>query len=193
MALTNLQRLRLKIADKPRHIINETLGIGNGVLAAFRTQLWPLADDSDAIMMREGAVGRVQVRGQDYTVECDTGVIYFTTAPPEEAEVIAAYKWYVFTDVELVGLLTQYNNNVTRAAMEAIRWLLADTDRFIKYRFGQETVDRSASRQALWDLLNELRTKVGAPIGLVMADTAARDEAMAPFIEQSEALADALT
>ncbi len=192
MALTALQRLRLKVADKARQIINEEIGIGNGVLTTFQAQLWPMLTGSDVIKLRTGAAEVVQVRDVDYTIDLETGVITFTTAPLDDVVVIASYKWFIFTDDELDDLLTQVGNNVVKAAIEVIRWLLADTDRFIKYVFGQESVDRSSSREGLQDLLDELKAQLGAPVGLVMADTDAREEAMAPFIEQSQDLADDL-
>lgn len=191
MALTDLMRLRLRIADTQRSIINEELGVGNGVLAAFRTQLSPVVEGSDVVMLRDGSTALVQVRDQDYTITESSGVVHFATAPGDGVVVVAAYDWFTFSDEELQDALDQCGS-VVRAAMQVIRWLLADTDRFIKYRFGQESVDRSASRDALLALLNELRREVGAPVGRVMADTDAREDAMAPFIDQSQDLADDL-
>ncbi len=192
MALTALQRLRLKVADKPRQIINEEIGAGNSVLTTFQVQLWPILTGSDVIKLRTGVAEVLQVRDVDYIIDLDTGVITFTTTPLGGVVVIASYKWFAFTDAELEDLLTQVDNSVVRAAIEVIRWLLADTDRFIKYTFGQESVDRSASREGLKNLLEELKAQMGAPVGLVRADTDAREETMSPFIDQSQGLADDL-
>ena len=189
MALSDLQRLRLKIADRPRAIINETLGLGDGVLAAFQAQLYPIVDESDVLLLRTGDTGVVLVRGQDYTTDYDSGVFTLTSAPDNGAIVIAAYHWTTFSDEELYVLLDTLGD-VTRAAMEAVRWLLADTDRFIKYTFGQERVDRSEARQALLNLLAEWR-RGGRPT-VLRATTDAQEEAMSPFIEQSGALDDDL-
>lgn len=191
MSLTDLERLRLTIADRPRSVIDERLGVGNGVLAAFRMQLYPVVPGSDVLLLRDGDTALVQVRDQDYTITEESGVVHFATAPASGVVVMASYDWTVFSDDELNDALEQ-DGSVRRAAMRAIRWLLADTDRFVKYQLGQESVDRTTSRQALLDLLDELRREAGAPFLVVLADTEAREEAMAPFIEQSEELADEL-
>ena len=190
MALSALQRLRLQIADQPRRVVHEQIGTGDGFLTMFQAQLHPIVLNSETITLRVGAVETVQDSGTDYEIELDTGVVTFAITPTSGTMVFASYRWAVFTDTELEDLLGSFGDDVVRAAMRAIQWLLADTDRFIKYTFGQETVDRTAGRKGLLELYDTLRATVGAPTGLVKALSDDREALMAPFIEQGEELED---
>jgi len=196
MAVTDLRRVRLQIADLPRRVIREQIGVGDGYVTKFQAQLWPILELIDAVVIlstvsvRIAGVETVKVRVDDYDIELGAGVVTFVVAPVADAQVFAAYYWAVFTDGDLNDLLSRNGDNVTLAAMGAIQWLLADSDRFIKYTFGQETVDRTASRKGLLDLYAMLRGRLGAPVGLVKARSDDREELMAPFIEQAEALQD---
>jgi len=171
-------------------VVHEQIGTGDGFLTMFQAQLHPIVLNSETITLRVGAVETVQDSGTDYEIELDTGVVTFAITPTSGTMVFASYRWAVFTDTELEDLLGSFGDDVVRAAMRAIQWLLADTDRFIKYTFGQETVDRTAGRKGLLELYDTLRATVGAPTGLVKALSDDREALMAPFIEQGEELED---
>ena len=183
MPLTNLERLRLQIADRPRVVLRETVGVGDAATRSYLLTLAPVVDDSETVVV--GVV--VKVPGIDYTLDQATGLLVFTSAPASAAQIVATYTWTVFSDAELDDLLVAKGLGVTRAAIQALQWLLADTDRFLKYTFGQESVDRSAAREGIQDLLARLeaQTSRGA-VSLVKADTPCREALMHPFIQQPE-------
>lgn len=185
MALTDLQRLRLKIADRAKAVIDEALGEGTGSKTVYQCRLSPIVETTDRIYVD----GVLQTRDVDYTIDESLGLVTFVAAPASGAEITADYQWVTFTDEELQDMLDQAGSLVL-AAMEAIRCLLADSERFLKYTFGQESVDRSTARAALQDLLDDLRRAKGGPVGFVLADTPEREELMAPFVEQDEELTD---
>lgn len=196
MAVTDLRRVRLQIADLPRKVIREQIGVGDGYVTKFQAQLWPILEEIDeveilsTISVRIAGVETVKVRVTDYDIELGAGVVVFVAAPVADAQIFAAYYWAAFTDADLGDLLSVHGDNVTLAAMGAIQWLLADSDRFIKYTFGQDMVDRTTSRKGLLDLYAVLRGRLGAPVGLVKARSDDREALMYPFIEQAEALQD---
>lgn len=181
MALTDLERLRLKIADRPRPLLNDPVGVGDGESVQFRVRIAPIVEDSDVVLVG----GVVQERDEDYTIVPGLGVLTFATAPTAGDAIVAGYSWVAFSDDELQDVLDRFPS-LDAAALEVITWLLADADRFLKYTFGQESVDRSSAREALQYLQERLRTISGAPVGLVKADTVEREALMAPFITSAE-------
>ncbi|MBN1261083.1 MAG: hypothetical protein JXB35_10420 [Anaerolineae bacterium] len=185
MALTNLQRVRLAIADRLRLVLNEHLGTGDGTTLHFQMGLFPVLDETDALQVD----GVAQVRDTDYTIENDVGLVTFAAAPADGAAVRATYRWASFSDDELNDLLSEYGT-VNAAAAAALRWLLADTERFIKYTFGQESVDRTAARKQIAGLLALLERRASKAVGLVKATNDDREALMYPFIEQPEDLDD---
>lgn len=187
MALTDLEKVRLKIADRPRVVIDETIGTGNALATIFRLQGAPVTAASEAITLN----GVAQTDPAHYGLVDATGVVTFVTTPSVDAVLGASYTWSVFSDDELQEALTD-EGSVNGAAAEAIRWILADTDRFVKYTFGQEVVDRGSARKALQDMLDRLERTSG-PIGLVLADSDELEETMAPFIEQPAEALDVFT
>jgi hypothetical protein len=194
MALTALQRLRLRIADRAKVTLDETMGIGDGVVTEFQMHLTPVVSGSESLKLVAGGVATPQTRDADYTIDNDLGLITFTAAPADGTQVRVSYQHTTFTDTELNDLLDQQNDSVARAAIRAIEWLLADTDRFIKYTFGQESVDRSSVREGLNDLLTRLERQVGSGlVALVKADTEDREDLMAPFIDDEVELDNAWT
>ena len=183
MALTDLQRLRLAIADRHRVSLDETIGIGDSNRVLFKTHLSPIVEDSQVITIDwEG-----QTDETDYTIDFVYGLVTFTAAPEVTRVVRATYKWSVFSDEELNDLLT-LKGAVVPAAITALEWVMADVDRWMRYFFGQEMVDRSAGVEAIRRLMESIRQSAGAPSGIVRATTTALEEAMSPFIEQEEDL-----
>ena len=181
MALTALERLRLKIADRPRALLNDPVGVGDGESVQFRVRLAPVVEDSDVVLV----AGVVQERDEDYTISLATGTLTFATAPTSGDAIVAGYSWVAFSDAELQDVLDRFPS-IDGAALEVITWLLADADRFLKYTFGQESVDRSSARDALQYLQERLGALSGAPVGLVKADTVERETLMEPFITSAE-------
>mgnify|MGYP000843537044 CR=1 FL=1 len=175
MALTDLERLRLAVADRPRVTLREQVGTGNGTRTQWQVQLYPVESASETVLVNETPV-------VTYTLDDATGLLTFTAAPANNATVIVTYRWTTFSDAELNDLLDR-GLSVTRAAIQVIRWLLADTERFIKYTFGQESVDRSATREGLEKLLDRLEKEAGrGAVALVKVDTPEREALLYPFV-----------
>lgn len=178
MAVTDLSRLRTQIADRPRLGLNEALGLGDGVLVHFRVIGTPVLAGSFKLY----ASGVLQVEGVAYTLDYDLGLVEFAVSPAIGVTIVATYQWATFTDEVLNDLLI--TRTVEGAAARAIQWILADIDLFMKYTYGQEQVDRSASRAGLERLYDQL-VQGDAPFALALADTPDRETVMEPFIEQS--------
>lgn len=183
MALTDLQRLRLMVSDRERAILTEAVGEGDSTTVDFQTMVSPVVSESDTVWVD----GVAQVRDTDYAIALDLGVLTFATAPGSALVITCSYRWVTFTDDELTDALTR-NGSVRIAAIEVVGWLLANRDLFLKYTFGQEIVDRSATQKALVALLKQLRSNAGGIIGLVKATTPERERLMEPFVEQDEVL-----
>ena len=173
MALSALERLRLAIADRPRVALREQVGLGDGLRTTFQTQLSPLEEASETVLINE-------VPTSGYAIHYPTGVLEFTN-PPLSAEVILiTYRWTAFSNAELGDLLDRFD--LRRAAIQALEWLLADSERFMKYTFGQESVDRGAAREGLLKLLERLESQTGSgAVVLVQADTAEQRALLHPF------------
>lgn len=184
MALTDLERLRLRIADRPRMVISEDVGLGDGVRLGFQTRGAPIFPDSEAVVIASGNLTTVLYPGADYSLDYDLGLLRLDSAPLAGEAVRLAYRWAAFSDAELTDLLAQAGGDNAGAAVLALQSLLADADRWIKYTLGQETVDRIAARDAVLSLIEQLKADRGGVGGLVQADSDYRLCLMAPFVEQ---------
>ena len=184
MSLTNLELLRLRIADRARLILHETIGIGDGLSLGFQSGFYPIAADTESVVIVSTGLSTVLVQNQDYTLDYELGLLVLANAPPVDDQVQMSYQWVTFTDDELNGILQVNGDNVTAAAIMCIEMILVDSERFIKYTFGQDDVDRAESRQAILDTLEQLRKYQGGAVGIVVADTAYLKCLMAPFLEQ---------
>jgi len=187
MALTNLQYIRLQLQVPHRAVLREQLGIGDGSIKKFQTQLWPVIADSETIR----ADGTAKTQGTDYTIDNDTGVVTFTTAPVADKVVDGDYAWSVFSDLQINGLLDRYSDAVNPVLRDLIRALLSNTDLFIKYTIGMESVDRSAAKDALKTLLESLEGEgthiAGQAVIWTRSDiqTYERDVRWEPFIDST--------
>lgn len=173
MALSALERLRLAVADRARVALREQIGLGDGLRTTFQTQLSPVVSSSETVLINETPTAA-------YTIDDATGVIEFTSAPAINAALLVTYLWTTFSDDELQDLLDRFG--LRRATTQALEWLLADTERFMKYTFGQESVDRAAARDNLLALLERLDSQTGSgAVALVQAETDAQRALLHPF------------
>lgn len=183
MSVSELDRLRVSVADRQRLVTEEILGVGDGSRKYFRLQLPVIVAGSEVIYV----AGVESTRGTDYSVEYTTGLVTFGSPPAADAVIKAGkYTWTTFSDGELSDALEQNNNNVLQAAIQVVQWLLVDTERFMKYFLGQEMIDRSSGVAALQTMIEQFKSSLGAPIGIVRATTVDLEDAMEPFIEQTE-------
>jgi len=174
---TDLQRLRLKIQDRPRVTLREIAGIGDGGTKMYQTQMHPIRVESEEILVDSTPLDPED----DYEINYDLGLITLESALTAGASLSISYQWSAFSDVELEDYLLQYAN-LTRAAIAALESVLADSDRYIKYSFGQESVDRSTTRQAIKDLLDRLEQEMRGHARLVTASTAEEKSTLLPYV-----------
>lgn len=152
MSLSDLDYIRLRLSAPHRLALGEVLGEGDGTLKKFRAQLTPIIDGSQSVRVN----GTEKSAGTDYTIDNDLGLITFTTAPADGATVDADYTWSVFSDATITNLLARNSNSVIQTLRDLVRALLADSDLFIKYTIGMESIDRTAALKALQALLDDL-------------------------------------
>lgn len=181
MALTDLQRLRLRVADNPHPILNETMGIGDGVVTAFQTQLAPLISGSLIVKLVSVAGAVTTLAPAEYTVDLALGTITIHTPPTSGTRVVVVYQWTVFSDAELNDILA-LQPTLQAATIATIEILLVDTERFIKYTVGQETIDRSVAYQALTSLLQSLRKTAAGVTRVLLATEPEQRESLMPWL-----------
>lgn len=135
--MTNLEKLRLSIFDKEKVRTEEVIGVGDGVRTRWVLEMHPIISDSETIVINSTPTS-------DYDLNCDTGLIVFTT-PPADGKVIKAqvYSYYVFSDTDLNDILTEELNVILAAAARCLRILAADAARFFTWTSGDEKVDKS--------------------------------------------------
>lgn len=180
MAVNDLDRLRLYTADRPRLVLDEIMGYGDGARTFYEIQMVPINLDSEVIIVNSVA----QVRDTDYSIDFDIGLVTFA-APVTADQLIKAtkYTWTTFTDAELEDVLDRQGDDVVRASIDVIQWLLVDVERFMKYFLGQEMIDRNIGVKALEGMLERLQSIIGSPAEVILADTPELAAVMAPFIE----------
>lgn len=152
MSLSNLAYIRLRLSIPHRLVLREDLGVGDGTTKKYQTQLWPIIAETETIRVD----GVEQTRTTDYTIDNDTGLVTFNVAPATDDVIDADYKWSVFSDVQVNGLLARYNDQVIPVLKDLVDALLANSDLFIKYTTGMESVDRAKALDALRALRDSL-------------------------------------
>ena len=153
MVLTNPQYIRLTLNLSHRVILREELGTGDGTIVKFQTRLWPIIALTETVRVD----GTAKTRVTDYSIDNDTGLIILNVAPADGKLVDADYNWSVFSDAQITDLLARYNDQVGPTMRDLIMALLANTDLFIKYTTGMESVDRTKALDALQRLYDELK------------------------------------
>jgi hypothetical protein len=86
-----------------------------------------------------------QAEGTDYTLNEETGVIVFASAPADGAVVTVDYQWTYLTDSYYTNALARHNNNVKRAAADACETIGRDQVLLLKVvRLLDSTLDGGA-------------------------------------------------
>lgn len=93
----------------------------------------------------------------DYTVDTNSGVVKFVTAPADEAEVKVEYNYAGFTDTDLTTLLTS-EGSVNNATIKAVKMLMMDAARRFDYTHGDTEMSHSQVFTHLKDMLETFRT-----------------------------------
>ena len=192
MALTNLERLRLQIADRRRLVMHEVAGVSDGQSKGYQVRGIPVFSGTLSVVLSLDGVVTILAEGIDFTFDYALGLLILNTAAGSGAFIQCSYQWATFSDAELNDVLLQSgfeslgNDDVTKASILALQMVLADGDRFIKYTLGQEMVDRSQARQAIVDLIAQLQgNALSGLVGIVEANSVYRECLMSPYLEQN--------
>lgn len=187
MAISDLAYIRLVLSLPHRVVLVEEMGVGDGARKKFKSQLAPIIDESDSVRLD----GAVQTRDTHYSIDNDLGLFTFVAAPPSDQAVSADYTWAVFSDIQINGLLTKHNNAITAVLKDLVRALLSNTDLFIKYTEGMESVDRTAALGALQSLQQQLMAESSSAAGQAIVwkqddvDSYGRDVQWKPFVSST--------
>lgn len=140
MALTNLQLLRLRAADKAREFSENFTG--DGVRKVFHFTDYPIEADSEAITIN----GTAQTDPTNYSINDDTGRITFVSAPADKGIILVIARGVIWSDTELNDILSRNANNIRDCVLECLEAMMVDYSRRAKWSAAQGLgVDESAS------------------------------------------------
>lgn len=169
MALTDIERVRIKIADKSS-IVRE-IDEGDGVARVFK-----LGNEnvmaSPALQVWVNDI--LQTDPGDYSVDLTNGIVTFTAAPTLNIDIVFQYYWTLFTDNEIQDFLDENGGSVNIASAKLLFALAANAALIAKRStlaggsgLGSITEDTSVAARELRATANgliELEGQVGADI-----------------------------
>lgn len=121
MALTDLQRVRLRIADQSS-IVRE-IAEGDAVAKFFKLDHENVAT-SPAIAVWINDV--LQSDPANYTTDVANGIVTFVSAPAVNDDIVFQYYWTLFTDEEVQDFLDQNGGSVNIASAKLLYSLAAN-------------------------------------------------------------------
>ena len=117
MALTDIERVRLKIGDKPQ--LKREVVEGDGTAEHFKLRFEPVqATPVPQVWVNDS----IQVENTDYTVNYEQGIITFLSAPVENDNIVFQYYSTVYTDDEIQDFVDQYISPGVAAAHIMFAW-----------------------------------------------------------------------
>lgn len=111
MALTSIQRVRLKIGDRVR--LNRESNKGDGAAANFKLKFEPVQTSPTPEVWKNAAL---QTEGTDYDIDYDQGIVQFAVEPAANDDLVYQYYSVIYTDAEIQDFLDQYGDNVLLAS-----------------------------------------------------------------------------
>lgn len=126
MALSDLELVRIKIADKST--ITRELSEGDAVADHFQLEKAPVLT-SPAPRVWVNNVLKTEVT--DYTLDYTNGIIVFVVAPGVNIDVTFEYYWSVFTDEEIQAFIDA-DGNTTIASAKLLLAIAADKAKLAK-------------------------------------------------------------
>lgn len=117
MALSDIDSLRVRIADRPSFHREEQAQEETGN-TFFRLDFNNILDDPEIIVRKNGTV----VPAADYTLDADNGTVTFDTAPAVNDNLVFEYTSVVFTTVELQHFLDEAVSPTLAAANVLLAW-----------------------------------------------------------------------
>lgn len=132
-------QLRVVTHDKEKVKAEEVVGVGDGTRTKWVLEMYPIKADSEVITV----AGVAQTSTTDYTINDDTGLITFGSAPSDESEILTTtYSYYALSDADLAVVLAQ-DSNLFLAAAICLRIIAADSAKLFAWWSGDERVDMS--------------------------------------------------
>lgn len=166
MALTDLERVRLKIADKSE--ITREIDEGDGIAKYIKLQHENVAN----LSIWKNDV--LQVLTTDYTVDLTGGIVVFNSAPAVNDDLVFQYYWTLFSDIEVQDFLDEAGGVVNIAAARLLLALSANASLLAKRStlaggsgLGSVTEDTSVAARELRNAakaLIELEGQIGQEI-----------------------------
>lgn len=165
MALSDLELLRLTLADEHKQSTDSEVGDDN--TTSYNLSHNKIKTDSYQVLVND--VLQTEGESDDYTINLNTGVVTFNTAPESGAEIVVNYEFSAFRDEELTEFLA-LDGSVQNAAIRCIKILMADAARRFDYTAGQTDIKASQVFANLKELLKTIQESgIGGNIGQTVA------------------------
>lgn len=159
--MTTLNDLRTKIYDHPKAVLDDRLGVGDGIKTLFKCRYTPVMDGTITVTVG----GEGQVEGEEYTFDCRTGLVAFETAPGDGDEITACYSYAAFTDDELQGFLDISGGNLSLAAADALTSLLISPSRLVSWGRDDTRIDYAQVRKDLMEIIRKFTSQGSSETG----------------------------
>jgi hypothetical protein len=127
MALTDIERVRRKIADKLQ--LRRERFDADGVSDHFKMKFEPISQLPAPEIWINGAQ---QTEGTDYSVDYEFGIVVFANAPTVNQKLIFQYYASVWTDEEIQDFLDQYSSNLNITSAHMLFAWAADAAKLAK-------------------------------------------------------------
>lgn len=149
MPLTNLERLRLGVADRARNFSDGA--IGDGSTLVFQLSAFPIVSGSTTVYHDGVAVST------GFTIDNTAGRITYTVVPGNGVVITIIGQATVFSDTELNDVLTRKSNDIRASTIEVIEWLMVDASLRFRWATSQGLeVDERTVYEHLSDLYERL-------------------------------------
>lgn len=134
--MATIAQLRVVSHDGEKIRSDEVVGVGDGTRTKWVLEMHPIKNASETL-----TVGGVS--STNYSVDTNTGLVVFDSAPADEAEILATtYSYYALSDADLTTILG-VDGNFFRAWANVLRVLASDAAKFFAWSSGDEKVDKS--------------------------------------------------
>lgn len=158
MAMTDLQLLRLDVADPYKYGFDEQTG--DGATTQFRLSHSKIKASSYKVFVDN----TLMTETSQYAIDADAGLLTMVTAPADTKIVRTEYQFTAFSDAELTEFLS-IDGGVTQAAIHCLDILLFDSARRFDYVAGDSELKPSQVFAHLKDLRKILQEKLSQASG----------------------------
>ena len=132
--MATVAQLRIITHDKEKVRSDEVIGSGDGTRTKWVLEMHPVKASSESI-----TVGGVS--STNYSVDTDTGLVVFSSAPTDNAEILVEiYSYFALSDADLTVVLAQ-DSDLFLAAAISLRIIAADSAKLFAWWSSDEKVD----------------------------------------------------